>query len=41
MAETEFVPFAAWSVVTFVIIAVTGFAYKAYSRRKRNEASSS
>lgn len=41
MAEPDFVPFAVWSAITLAIAAVTGIAYRTYSRRKTHETSSS
>lgn len=41
MAEPEIVPFAVWSLITIVIVIVTGLSYRVYSRRKPNAPSSS
>jgi heme/copper-type cytochrome/quinol oxidase subunit 2 len=40
MAEFDFAVFGVWSVITAVVIVITGVAYRSY-RRKQNEASSS
>ena len=36
MAETDFVPFVFWSMITAALLAVTGLVYRSYSRRKNN-----
>ena len=40
MAEFDFVAFGVWSIITTVVIVITGIVYTSY-RRKQNEASSS
>ena len=40
MVEFDFVAFGMWSVITAVVIVITGIVYISY-RRKQNEASSS
>jgi hypothetical protein len=37
LEESNIVSFALWSVITAIIIGVTGFSYKAYLRRNKNE----
>ncbi|WP_256438668.1 hypothetical protein [Nitrosopumilus sp. K4] len=41
MAELEISSFLIWSVITAVIMGVTGISYRLYLRRKNNEISSS
>ena len=40
MGEFDFTAFAVWSVITAVVIVITGVVYMSY-RRKQNEASPS
>jgi len=40
MAEFDFTVFGVWSVITAVVIVITGIVYRSY-RRKQNEESSS
>ena len=40
MGEFDFTAFGVWSVITAVVIVITGVVYRSY-RRKRNEASPS
>jgi len=40
MGEPDIAVFGAWSVITIIVIVITGLVYRAY-RRKKNEASSS
>jgi len=40
MAEADFVAFGAWSVITIVVIVITGLVYRTY-QRKQNATSSS
>ena len=41
MDDTSSSEFAIWCVLTVALMAVTGLAYRAYTRKKRNEISSS
>ena len=41
MAELEIASFAFWSVITAVIMAITGFSYKRFIGKRKNEISSS
>ncbi|MGI0056607.1 MAG: hypothetical protein ACREAK_04445 [Nitrosarchaeum sp.] len=41
MAESNIVFFVFWSVITVIIMGITGFSYKSYTRRRKNEISSS
>jgi len=41
MVETDFVPFAFWSIITAALVAVTGLVYRSYSRRKNHATSTS
>ena len=40
MAEADFTTFGVWSVITLVVIVITGLVYRTY-QRKQNAASSS
>jgi len=40
MGEPDIAVFGVWSVITIIVIVITGLVYSAY-RRKKNEASSS
>ncbi len=33
MAEMDFVAFGAWSVITLVVIVITGLVYRKYQRK--------
>lgn len=37
MAEIQIVPLISWSVVTAVLFVIVGLAYRAYSRKKRDD----
>ncbi len=41
MAEPEVSAFIIWTVVTAIIMGVTGLSYRKYLRRRKNEISSS
>ncbi|MFZ8937705.1 MAG: hypothetical protein ACO2Y5_05575 [Nitrosopumilaceae archaeon] len=36
MEESNIVSFVAWSVITAIIVGVTGLSYRAYLRRNKN-----
>lgn len=37
MAEFELIPFIVWSLLTGIILTVSGFSYRSYLRKKKNE----
>lgn len=37
MAEIQIVPLISWSVVTAVLFVAVGLAYRAYSRKRRDD----
>ncbi|MDH3677481.1 MAG: hypothetical protein OEQ12_04180 [Nitrosopumilus sp.] len=41
MEEPNIVSFVAWSIITAIIMGITGFSYQAYLRRNKNETTSS
>lgn len=41
MGDVNIPALATWSVITLVVIVVTGLVYRRYLRRSKNEASSS
>ena len=41
MEESTIISFAAWCAITSIIMAVAGFSYRSYLRRKKHETSSS
>ena len=41
MDDTSTSEFAIWCILTAALIAVTGLTYRAYTRKRRNEISSS
>ncbi|MDX1441760.1 MAG: hypothetical protein R3237_04820 [Nitrosopumilaceae archaeon] len=41
MEESSVLSFALWAIITAIIMGVTGASYRAFMRRRKNEASSS
>ncbi|MEO2265417.1 MAG: hypothetical protein ABGW49_06000 [Nitrosopumilus sp.] len=41
MEDSQIVSFAMWSIVTGIIMLVSGFGYRAYLKKKSNSISSS
>ncbi|WP_297472590.1 hypothetical protein [Nitrosopumilus sp.] len=41
MDESQIASFVMWSVITGIIMTITGLSYRAYLRAKKNEISSS
>lgn len=39
--ESDLASFVLWSVLTAIVMGITGFSYKSYSRRIKNEITSS
>ncbi len=37
MAEYDIASFVLWSVITVIIMGITGLSYKSYNRRRKNE----
>ncbi|MEK6865129.1 MAG: hypothetical protein AABX06_01470 [Thermoproteota archaeon] len=37
MAESDIASFVLWSVITAILMGITGFSYKSYNRRRKNE----
>ena len=37
MAESDLTSFVFWSILTVIVMGVTGFSYKSYARRRKNE----
>ena len=37
MTESDLASFAVWSAITIVLIAVSGYSYRAFLRRKNDE----
>ena len=40
MEESDLISFVFWSVITGIIVGVTGFSYKAYLRKKEGQTQS-
>jgi hypothetical protein len=41
MAESDIASFVLWSVITVIIMGITGFSYKSYTNRRKKEITSS
>ena len=37
MADSGFIPLVMWSIITGILILVSGLSYKAYLRRRKDE----
>jgi len=37
MAEFDIASFVLWSVITTIIMGITGFSYNSYTKRRKNE----